>query len=46
MALIPYDPFQLIRREFGSFPRLLDDEWFDTSFSNMPRVRVGGDTTY
>lgn len=43
MPLVPYDPFNLIRRDFGSFPtfpRLFDDDWFDTHFANVARVRV------
>ncbi|GLG02644.1 heat-shock protein Hsp20 [Alicyclobacillus hesperidum subsp. aegles] len=39
MPLIPYDPFAIMRRDLGSFPRLFDDDWFDNHFSNMPRIR-------
>ncbi|EJY55695.1 heat shock protein Hsp20 [Alicyclobacillus hesperidum URH17-3-68] len=39
MTLVPYDPFGIMRRDFGSFPRLFDDDWFDNHFANMPRVR-------
>lgn len=40
MALVPYDPFHLIRREFAAFPRLIDEDWFDNQFSQIPRIRV------
>lgn len=43
MPLVPYDPFHLIRRDLGSFPafpRLFDEDWFDSHFTNMGRVRV------
>ncbi|MCL6446264.1 MAG: Hsp20/alpha crystallin family protein, partial [Alicyclobacillus sp.] len=43
MAVIPYDPFHLVRRDgspFSAFPRLFDEDWFDTAFGHMPRVRV------
>jgi HSP20 family protein len=40
MALVPYDPFGMLRRDFGSFPRLLDDDWLGAHFAAMPRVRV------
>ncbi len=44
MALVPYyDPFQITRRELGSlppFPRLFDDDWFESPFNNLPRVRA------
>ncbi|MCL6454650.1 MAG: Hsp20/alpha crystallin family protein [Alicyclobacillus sp.] len=40
MPLVPYDPFQMMRREFGSLPRLFDDEWFETPWHRMPHVRV------
>jgi HSP20 family protein len=43
MALIPYDPFRLIRRDFGSFPtfpQLFDDKWFDDSFVKLSRIRI------
>ncbi|GLG01235.1 heat-shock protein Hsp20 [Alicyclobacillus hesperidum subsp. aegles] len=43
MPLVPYDPFNITRRAsdwFPSFPRLFDDDWFDSHFANMPRIRV------
>lgn len=40
MALVPYDPFGMLRRDFSSYPRLLDDDWFDAHFATMSRVRV------
>ncbi len=41
MPLIPYDPFQTIRREFGAWPvlsRVFDDDW--GLARGMPRVDV------
>jgi HSP20 family protein len=43
MALRPYDPFRLIRRNFGSFPtfpQLFEDKWFDVPFAKMSHIRV------
>ncbi|GMA64125.1 Hsp20/alpha crystallin family protein [Alicyclobacillus fastidiosus] len=43
MPLVPYDPFGIMRRDFGSFPsfpRLFDDDWFESHFANMARIRV------
>jgi HSP20 family protein len=43
MPLVPYDPFHIVRREFGSFPSfpsLFDDDWFEARTVNLPRVRV------
>ncbi|BCJ88071.1 Hsp20/alpha crystallin family protein [Effusibacillus dendaii] len=33
MPIVPYDPFNMIRG-------LFDENWFDTRFANMARVRV------
>jgi HSP20 family protein len=43
MALIPYNPFELLRRDFPSLPGVsdwMDDAWFGTHFGNPGRVRV------
>ena len=43
MPLVPYDPFGIMRRDFGSipsFPRLFDDAWFEEHFANMPQIRM------
>ncbi|WAH38252.1 Hsp20/alpha crystallin family protein [Alicyclobacillus dauci] len=39
MALIPYDPFNIFRRDFGSFPRVFD-EWFDEHAVSRVKVDV------
>ncbi|WP_436664380.1 hypothetical protein ACOALA_10250 [Alicyclobacillus acidoterrestris] len=39
MALIPYDPLNIFRRDFGSFPRVFD-EWFDEHAFSRVRVDV------
>ncbi len=43
MPIVPYDPFGIMKRDFGplsSFPRVFDDDWFSGQFANMPSVRV------
>jgi HSP20 family protein len=43
MTLIPYDPFQIMRRHLGSLPslpRFMEEDWLDTAFANLGRVRV------
>ncbi|WAH38307.1 Hsp20/alpha crystallin family protein [Alicyclobacillus dauci] len=39
MALTPYDPFNIFRRDFGSLPRVLD-QWFDEHTTSRVRVDV------
>ncbi|PWI58910.1 Hsp20/alpha crystallin family protein [Sulfoacidibacillus thermotolerans] len=40
MSLVPYDPFGIIRREFGSLPRWVDEDWFDNQVGSWSRIRV------